>query len=49
MAESEKEILDAREKIQFYHAKMQELVGISSVFIDTIHIKFLNASLVSFL
>lgn len=24
----EKEILDAKEKIQFYHAKMQELVSI---------------------
>lgn len=31
VAELEKEITEAREKIQFYHAKMQELVRISSL------------------
>lgn len=29
--ELEKEILDAKEKIQFYHAKMQELVSVDSL------------------
>ncbi|CAI9110471.1 OLC1v1010500C4 [Oldenlandia corymbosa var. corymbosa] len=38
VAELEKEILDAREKIQFYHSKMQEIVGISSVFLDINHV-----------